>query len=102
MVETNGRAGMMGEHSPVDALIPSIIVDYVLAEPIDLSSYADHKQGSAWTRLDWVVDDNIRKEIEECRNRNNQLIEDSDASQLWWGEFGADWIKATGRLIRNM
>lgn len=86
----------MGEHSPVDALIPSIIVDYVLGTPVDPSQFAEGKEGSGWKRLDWVVDDKILKEIEECQARNVKLIEDSDASQLWWNEFGAEWIKGVG------
>lgn len=35
IVENNARAGMMGEHSPVDALVPSIVADYSLAENIE-------------------------------------------------------------------
>lgn len=37
-IESNGRAAMIGEHSPCDALIPSILADFVLAEGIDPSS----------------------------------------------------------------
>ncbi len=89
----------MGEHSPVDALIPSVIVDYVLAEPVDESAFASsasEASGKGWQRLDWVVDDAMKQEIEECQKRNRKLIEDSDASQLWWSEYGAEWIKKDG------
>jgi carnitine O-acetyltransferase len=103
MVESSGRAGMMGEHSPVDALIPSIIVDYVLGAPVDEAQFSGMQgresatgQGEGWQRLDWVVDEMVVKEIEECKQRNMAIIEDSDASQLWWAEYGADWIKKVG------
>lgn len=93
----------MGEHSPVDALIPSIAVEYVLGEPVDESKFtstsssaAEGSSGKGWERLDWVVDEGIKTEIEECQGRNRKLIEDSDASQLWWGEYGVDWIKKHG------
>ena len=89
----------MGEHSPVDALIPSILVDYVVAGPVDesefkLSGSGDGRKG--WERLGWVVDAEIKQETLECQKRNRKLIEDSDASQLWWAEYGAEWIKRNG------
>ncbi|GFZ49784.1 hypothetical protein JCM24511_07187 [Saitozyma sp. JCM 24511] len=99
-IENTGRGGIMGEHSPVDALIPSIAVEYVLGEPVDESKFtttsssaAEGSSGKGWERLDWVVDEGIKTEIEECQGRNRKLIEDSDASQLWWGEYGVEWIK---------
>jgi carnitine O-acetyltransferase len=86
-IENTGRGGIMGEHSPVDALIPSIAVEYVLGEPVDESKFtstsssaAESSSGKGW----------------ECQGRNRKLIEDSDASQLWWGEYGVEWIKKHG------
>ncbi|RXK39702.1 carnitine acetyltransferase [Tremella mesenterica] len=98
-VETTGRAGIMGEHSPVDALIPSIAIEYVLGTPVDESQFEGSvKDGSGWKRLEWVVDDILLSEIDQCQKRNQTLIEDSDASQLWWGEYGAEWIKKHAKL----
>lgn len=103
MVESNSRAGMNGEHSPCDALIPSIIVDWVVAEPLDLAKFdagevvwseEDKKLGVE--RLEWVVDETIRTELKGASERANTLIADSDASQLWFDEYGADWMKANG------
>lgn len=104
LVETNGRAGIMGEHSPVDALIPSIAVEYVLDKPVDGSQFmssapvpvATGKSGEGWEKLDWAVDETILQEIEQVKQRNQKLIDDSDASQLWWGEYASEWIKKTG------
>ncbi|CAG8659635.1 7441_t:CDS:2, partial [Acaulospora morrowiae] len=38
VVESNGRAGMNGEHSPCDALIPSFITNYIVQEPTSLNA----------------------------------------------------------------
>ncbi|WVQ77521.1 hypothetical protein IAR50_007207 [Cryptococcus sp. DSM 104548] len=101
VVETNGRAGIMGEHSPVDALIPSIAAEYALAEGVDEKQFAVPAKigagGEGWERLEWVVDEAILGQIEEVRGKTNKLIEDSDSSQLWWGEYAADWIKRTAK-----
>ncbi|WWD20394.1 hypothetical protein CI109_104870 [Kwoniella shandongensis] len=102
LVETNGRTGLMGEHSPVDALIPSIATEYVLGEPVDESQFSgaavpSQGEGKGWEKLDWVVDESIRSEIAECKVKNQKLINDSDASPLWWAEYGAEWIKKNAK-----
>lgn len=99
-VETNGRAGIMGEHSPVDALIPSIAIEYVLAQPVDNQTFkleGETAGARGWERLDFVLDEAMEAEIEACRERNRAIVEDSDASQLWWNEYGVDWIKKHGQ-----
>ena len=99
VVETNGRAGVCGEHSPIDALIPSIVMNYVAAAPVDKSAFTPSESGAsagAWQREDWVVDSALKREIVECEGRNTKLIEDSNASELWWAEYGMDWIKKNG------
>ncbi|KAF8699128.1 Choline/Carnitine o-acyltransferase, partial [Rhizoctonia solani] len=109
-VESNGRAGMNGEHSPCDALIPSIIVDYVVAETIDITAFTEAPQklggleyvgpgeGQGWKHLDWEVDSIIEREIKQAEGRAKAIVEDSDAGQLWYSEYAADWMKKTGRV----
>ena len=93
----------MGEHSPVDALIPSILVEYVLGEPVDETRFrggGSNASGKAtFQRLNWVADDAMKAEILACQERNRTMIDDSDASQLWWGEFGVEWIKKNGLYL---
>jgi carnitine O-acetyltransferase len=101
MIETNGRTSLLGEHSPVDAIVPSNIVNYAVAHPFDDSQFKDQtsalpQEGDGWRSLDWVVDDAISKEIGECQERNKAIIADSDNSNLLWGEFATEWIKQNG------
>jgi carnitine O-acetyltransferase len=98
-VETSGRTGFCGEHSPAEALVPTLLHDYVLKEPVDVSAFDSGEINGGiegWERLEWVVDEGLEREIEECEGRNQALIEDSDASQLWWREYGVEWIKQHG------
>ncbi|KAJ1307884.1 hypothetical protein OPQ81_001963 [Rhizoctonia solani] len=109
-VESNGRAGMNGEHSPCDALIPSIIVDYVVAEPIDIAAFSEAPQklggveyvgpgeGQGWKHLDWEIDSAIEEEIKQAEARAKAIVEDSDASQLWYSEYAADWMKKSAKI----
>ncbi|CAE6414425.1 unnamed protein product [Rhizoctonia solani] len=109
-VESNGRAGMNGEHSPCEALIPSIVVDYVLAEPIDIAAFSDAPQklggveyvgpgeDQGWKHLGWEVDSKIEEEIKQAEARAKAIVEDSDASQLWYSEYAADWMKKSAKV----
>jgi carnitine O-acetyltransferase len=96
VVETNGRATLCGEHSPIDALIPSIVMDYITEVPVDKSAFTDKGRGDGWSRVDWIVDESLKREIVECEGRNKKLIEDSDASELWFGEYAVEWMKKNG------
>ncbi|KAG9120383.1 hypothetical protein FRC07_004145, partial [Ceratobasidium sp. 392] len=113
-VESNARAGMNGEHSPCDALIPSIIVDYVLAEPVDVTAFTESpakldgveyvgasEGGPGWKLLDWVIDAKIEEEIKGAEARAKAIVEDSDTSQLWFSEYAADWMRKSGGVEVN-
>lgn len=105
--ESNTRAGAIGEHSPVDALVPSIIADYAVVQDIDEDAFGasllDHNAassensvGTGWKRLDWVVDERIQLECLEAEERARKIAEDSDDSVLWFDSYGTEWIKNEG------
>jgi hypothetical protein len=101
IVESNSRFGMMGEHSPVDALIPSIIADWVVAEPLDRSQFIDSAPSqSGWERVCWEGDAYIRQQCLEAVCRAKAIIDDSDAGVLWFNDYGVDWIKNVGTCVR--
>lgn len=88
---------MMGEHSPCDALIPSIIVDFAIAEHINTEKWGlDDGAKGGWERLDWQVDETLQKEIGRAQQDAQKVIADSEPSQLWFGDYGAEWIKSVG------
>jgi carnitine O-acetyltransferase len=88
----------MGEHSPVDALIPSIAVEYVLAKPLEKveQQVEERAEGQGWKSLEWKTDEEMDGEIDQAKRRADKIVKDSDASQLWWQEYGTDWIKKHG------
>ena len=112
IVEANTRAGVLGEHSPVDALVPSVAADYAIVQGVDddafpgriendqltsnASSYPVDRTG--WERLDWVTDVRIVKECEEAARRAKKIVDDSDADELVFTDYGVDWIKDEGWL----
>ena len=109
IVESNTRAGAIGEHSPCDALVPSIVTEYAVVQAIDddafggpielggvgLSSGNTSRVG--WRRLDWISDAYIDEECLAAEKRAKILVDDSDDSVLWFNAYGAAWIKEVGQ-----
>lgn len=96
-VESSGRASMVGEHSPCDALIPAIVAEFVLAEGIDASpSLRGEKIEGAFERLDWALDAKALANIKAAEKTVEELVADSDGKMLHYDEYGVDWIKKVG------
>lgn len=105
-VEPNGRAGFLGEHSPVDALIPSIFGEYMLEAPAPLPSepFPEQLEGvtplqgaSPWKKLAWVTDAKVTDAINAAETHAKEIVRDTDIGVLWYDEYGADWIKKVAR-----
>lgn len=96
----------MGEHSPVDALVPSIVADYAVSQSIVPEAFSLPEPPpffsdrdldiTGWERLDWVTDERIKTECIVAESRARALIADSDDSVLWFSDYGAYWIKSIG------
>ncbi|KAG8812924.1 hypothetical protein FRC19_002802 [Serendipita sp. 401] len=101
-VESNTRLGMMGEHSPCDALIPSILGDYCVEEPMHLAEFEPSNFTSesipGWRRLDWQLDHHITAECQRVAQEAKSIVDDSDDSQLWFQDYGVSWIRGTAKL----
>ncbi|KAI0784600.1 acyltransferase ChoActase/COT/CPT [Abortiporus biennis] len=100
IVESNSRAGAMGEHSPCDALIPSIIAEHAVVQGIEDDAFPpigsinpEETTGMGWKRLDWTTDSEIDKACEEAEGRAKKIVDDSDDGALLFKDYGADFIK---------
>jgi len=104
IVDPSTRAGASGEHSPVDALVPSIVSEYGIVEGVDTNAFRHDKtasstgpDGRGWERLDWIGDAKMWKECDKATERANAIVEDSDDTVLWFNGYGSDWIKSVGK-----
>lgn len=97
IVDPAARAGAMGEHSPCDALVPSIVAEYGIVEGIDKSQFDNMQPSGDWRRLDWVTDAHISDQCTQAQKDAEALIENSDDRVLWFSEYGADWIKSVAK-----
>jgi len=106
VIEPNGRTGILGEHSPADALIPSILGDAIVREPCPApgTPFPDRAEGvtllespAPWRKLEWTLDDKVRADIKSAEETAQSLARESDIGVLWYDEYGADWIKKVAR-----
>ncbi|KIM64248.1 hypothetical protein SCLCIDRAFT_115593 [Scleroderma citrinum Foug A] len=111
IVERTTRAGACGEHSPVDALVPSVICEWAIArasgislvggmEDVPLSpsemagtSIGSHEDASLagckkWGRLDFDASPQIEAAIADATHRAEKLVTDSDHNVLYFTAFG--------------
>lgn len=100
----------MGEHSPCDALIPSIVADYMLAEGcgkpkgVPAPAKKDSEEGKRLLavaeneirRLEWVTDQSVIESIEAAEKEVDAIVEDSEGLMLWFEDYGTEWIKKQG------
>lgn len=97
----------MGEHSPCDALVPSILCEYAVVQGVEEEAFANLDSGQVsssrgdvseegWERLDWVTDTRVEKACVSAEEVVTALIADSDDSGFWFNHYGTDWIKEVG------
>ena len=102
----------MGEHSPVDALVPSVVCEWAVAGANEVSvcgGLADvpfeniHQggklegleagSGSRWTRLNFVSSPSIQIAIENAKKHARTLVSNSDHQVSYFEEWGGEEMK---------
>ncbi|KAF9969969.1 Carnitine O-acetyltransferase mitochondrial [Actinomortierella ambigua] len=93
--ESNGRAGINGEHTPADAVIPGRILDEVYqaeknAEPANVSN-TPLPQIEA---LKFVTNDEIHHAIQQAEINAKKMIDNVDSVLIHFNEFGSNFLKS--------
>lgn len=107
VVEPNGRAGLLGEHSPCDALIPSILAEFAAAVPApkvgeplprDLpGTVSSSPQSPLYIKLAFDTDSQVENDIRKAFDEARRISGESDIGELWFDEYGTDWIKKVAK-----
>ncbi|KIK80431.1 hypothetical protein PAXRUDRAFT_833536 [Paxillus rubicundulus Ve08.2h10] len=115
IVERTTRAGAMGEHSVVDALVPSVVCEWgvsgesdtkvrggLCGVPFEINAGEEGRGGSGgveagtgahWTRLDFSTSPSIQTAIENAKRRAEALVVNSDHEVLHFEEWGGEEAK---------
>ncbi|CAG8607451.1 18029_t:CDS:10 [Gigaspora rosea] len=83
IVANNGRAGVNGEHSPSDAVIPGRMFDYITSnEPAQDPPNVSSIELSPPQYLKWVVDTSIMNTIQQAQINIQAAIDNVDAMAI--------------------
>ncbi|KAF9366843.1 Carnitine O-acetyltransferase mitochondrial [Mortierella sp. NVP85] len=93
--ESNGRAGINGEHTPADAVIPGRILDEVAkneknAEPKNVSNI----QLQPIEHVKFVVTDEIKETIKKAEVNAKKMIDNVDSCLIHFNDYGSNWLKS--------
>ncbi|KAJ1907090.1 hypothetical protein IWQ60_011931, partial [Tieghemiomyces parasiticus] len=100
IIESSGRAGWNGEHTPCDALIPCFAYDYALniptrwPEPFMTSSVP--RDGPR--HLHFYTDDRVHAMIRSAQACVSAIVKDSHPVAYQFTGYGTDFIKRVARL----
>ncbi|KAI8906057.1 acyltransferase ChoActase/COT/CPT [Gorgonomyces haynaldii] len=92
-VTNDGRAGMNGEHSPCDALVPALVLDYAVKREPAQNPQTGNGQVKKPFLLKWTVDDHVLEHLESAQEYCNKTIQDSDVIVHHFKGYGSDFIK---------
>ncbi len=102
VVSNDGRLGLNGEHSPCDALVPSMLVNYASTmEPAKDPAGAIHAVVPV-SQILWKTDAQVWIFLKEAQLEANRLIQDSDSLILHYKGYGSDVMKKYGKRVDSM
>ncbi|KND04986.1 uncharacterized protein SPPG_00670 [Spizellomyces punctatus DAOM BR117] len=98
IVSSNGRAGVNGEHTPADAVIPGKIFDFILSnEPAVDPANVESSALPTPKKLQWVVDDEVTKLMDDAQKTAQELIDDTESCLLQTDIYGSRYIKEVAK-----
>jgi carnitine O-acetyltransferase len=101
VVASNGRAGVNGEHTPADAVIPGRMMDFIVskeAAPID-DSRASPSRMPEPKALQWQIGSSVKQVLAKAQQEARKLIADTESCLLQTDVYGSRFIKEVGRLV---
>jgi carnitine O-acetyltransferase len=98
IIGNNGRAGLNGEHSPADAVVPGTIVDYVIQNEPAVDPEESTNEPLAYPiKLTWTINDVVSKCLDEAGEVAQKLIDDTESCLLQTDIYGSRFIKEVGK-----
>jgi len=97
IVENNGRAGVNGEHSPADAVIPgSMFTEILKREEKNNGTKANNAASVTLAppqHLQWNIDASVGNALVKAENNAAKTIDNLSSVLLHYNSFGSDFLK---------
>ncbi|KAI9104685.1 acyltransferase ChoActase/COT/CPT [Phlyctochytrium arcticum] len=98
IVFNNGRAGVNGEHTPADAVVPGKVFDYIVSnEPACDPANSDGPGLPTPLKLKWVVDEEVETLMKTARKTAGALIRDTQSCLLQTDIYGSRYMKEVAK-----
>ncbi|KAF9572423.1 hypothetical protein EC968_009901 [Mortierella alpina] len=91
--ERDGKFVCHGEHSPCDALIPALIMDFIVRKPTDMNAPSTNAPVEAPKHLSFVTDAKTREHLQAASATIEALSKNSDCAIIHFEEYGSDYVK---------
>ncbi|KAI7867549.1 acyltransferase ChoActase/COT/CPT [Spinellus fusiger] len=100
VIENNGKCAISGEHSPLDALTASYVLDHMLKEPCPGPLNPQVVKGALSNvhHLKWKIDATLEKALVEAQTVADVVAADSDVGVLIFNDYGSSWVKKNARI----
>ncbi|OAQ27852.1 acyltransferase ChoActase/COT/CPT [Linnemannia elongata AG-77] len=93
--ESNGRAGINGEHTPADAVIPGRILDELVRNEKNADpAHPTHIQLGGIEAIKFVVNDEIKETIKQAEVNAKKMIDNVDSCLIHFNEYGSNFLKS--------
>ncbi|ORX74505.1 acyltransferase ChoActase/COT/CPT [Linderina pennispora] len=105
IIDRNGAVGYNGEHSPCDALIPALMLDFVAkhvapeyisptTKSVGTPNYQPHIRRLRFTD----VPNSVTRLIEDANKELVESARNSQSRQIRFMNYGSDWIKRAAKV----
>jgi carnitine O-acetyltransferase len=102
IVFRNGRGGLLGEHTPIDAPTAGMMADHITAwiqKNRDVTSPSSGLPSlPAPRKLRWEVSPQVEEAVQKALINYEKLASDVDYRILLFKTYGADWLKDKAKL----
>ncbi|KAJ3350861.1 hypothetical protein HDU83_009389 [Entophlyctis luteolus] len=94
VVLPSGRAGVNGEHTPTDAVIPGNMMDFIVkSETSDSPDAVSENAVEGPQKLQWTVDAKVNELINQASGTAGSLIADTASYLLQTDVYGSQFVK---------
>lgn len=97
IVDASGSAGINGEHSPLDALVPASVLEISLKTPVSKEVSPSTSLAQPIERLAFKTNQDVLNCIREAKECISKTIDNSDSYSLVYSNYGTNFIKKIGR-----
>lgn len=93
VIDATGTAGLNGEHSPLDALVPALVLDYSVKLPLENTNDSTKEDILSFQKYQFEGSEKVSNFVENAKKTISETIKNSDSDVLVYSGYGQNFIK---------